>query len=219
MLKRFFSLMLMIAFGFNLSLVDCSQANDSLNTPSLEEVYSGNSLIAEKETLKILNRNDAIKLLMNKENLSYDEANKLLKVKANDLFSRTDYIQRTKSYHAGNNTYVEIGALLEVHKAMGGRAIISSTKSMWTAITGNNDSTFTENYIADLTDLTKLYPVSSVRIKARGQVVHAISSLLNISIGKELKKLGFSVSGSAEKTTYYEKTIDLDYTIEARDLV
>ena len=219
MLKRFFSLMLMIAFGFNLSLVDCSQANDSLDTPSLEEVYSGNSLIAEKETLKILNRNDAIKLLMNKENLSYNEANKLLKVKANDLFSRTDYIQRTKSYYAGNNAYVEIGALLEVHKAMGGRAMISSTKSMWTAITGNNDSTFTENYIADLTNLTKLYPVSSVRIKARGQVVHAISSLLNISIGKELKKLGFSVSGSAEKTTYYGKTIDLDYTIEARDLV
>lgn len=147
----------------SLVFVTYSEAND------LEESSSASDdtqvLGAEKETSKILNQADAIELLMTKERLNASEASRRLAVKENTLFSKTDYIMKTKQYYVGNDAHIGIGVLLEVHKAMGGRASITSIKNLWIDIVEGRNITFHENYC---TDLTQSYPTARVRIKARG---------------------------------------------------
>lgn len=94
---------------------------------------------------------------------------------------------KTKQYYVGNDAHIGIGVLLEVYKAMGGRASITSIKNLWIDIVEGRHVTFHENYC---TDLTQSYPTARVKIKARGQVDHVIPMLSSLTAGRELSKLG-----------------------------
>lgn len=228
MFKNILILILMTTIGLNLLFTKPSFAEDSIDrsTDEIIEVssYPEKTLHVIKEETKIITRNEAIKILIRNKDINLIEADSLLKnssitqgssplfYQSSDFSKKTTYVIATKTYDAGIDTQIEIGALLEIGAPSTWQAKrILTLKEKWIALKGNNAS-FQQDY---LTDLTKHYPTQAVTLKGRGTLTHKLSRFFNKDDKNTLKNLGFIPENAIDGTKYYSKTIDLDFTINS----
>lgn len=153
-------------------------------------------------TEKVLTYDEALALLMEKKEISAEEASLILK--PNKSMSRaqdTAYHTRYKTDYWANYE-VEIGGIWLVYNS-GSFREFREFKSCWTAAPGTGDHTWNQLFAVDK---TVSYPTTEVILQGRGTLEVPVSNTVSASVTAGLTNAGFSVSGSTSTTTYYRKT-------------
>lgn len=199
-MKRIISLLLAVFFVGTVIM-------SPLNAWAKEEKQG--EVIVE-EHVRFLNRSEAIKLVVEKEGISYDEAEKrfqeVQKTSIDGLLrSSTSYPTYTKVYKYPGGAQIEIGGIWELF-IDGSFRQFNGLKSKWTIAVGSGGYTWKQ---AHVTDTTARYPAVNVSLSGRGVVEIEVRNSSGSSVGAQLKGMGFTVSKSTTKVTYYRKTVDL----------
>ena len=199
-MKRIISLLLVLALVGTVGFMP--------NKVRAEENVQEGVIVEEK--VQYLNRSEAIKLVVEKEGLSYKEAEKLFpceqKVFKDSLLrSSITYPTYTKIYKYPGGAKVEIGGVWELY-CNGSFRQLNKLKAKWTKAAGTGGYTWNE---AHITDITTRYPAVEVRLLGRGDIEIKVTRTQAASVGAQLEGMGFTVSSSTSKATIYRKTVDL----------
>lgn len=211
-MNKFFKILSVFTVIFSLTFTTITiSANDG-------EMNTENSSVKVERTDRVLTYEEAVEVLMQKVNISREEAQEMLEP-SNDMQVYSDVVGNT-SYHEYTDTYtiadrysVEIGGLWQTYN-YGSFRQFNECVSCWTAATGSGSYTWEEIYVLDVTES---YPTTAVSLSARGVIEVAVDSSTSggIQLGSELIGLGFERSDTVGFTTYfrYTETIGLSRSL------
>lgn len=184
--------------------------NDVLDSKETQVTYIDENGTTVTETTVMLTYEEAVALLMEKKNISREEAENALLPDEDVLSTQStkavSYASRYTTYEWGPYE-IEIGGFWLVYNE-GSFREFESFKEAWTAASGSGSYTWDEYYV---TDVTVSYPSTAVYLSARGSLVVAVSSTSGSSLGAVLLGNSFSKDYSEGTTTYYRRTEDLSF--------
>ena len=171
-----------------------------------------NSQVVVTEKSSILTRQEAIKLVSEKQGISIKEAEKQFansnKNTFNILGSKPMYQTYAKTFNYPGGVQIELGGVWELY-TNGSFRQLNCISSKWCKASGSG---VYEWDCFHVTDATGKYPTTCVNLKSRGAIVIKVSKSQTSTIGVSLEGLGFSLSSTSGQTYYYRKTVDLQMT-------
>lgn len=168
------------------------------------------------EKVETISYDEAVKLLVEKEKISYADAReRLLTVNNGNKIIRTSsksvsYKTYTKTYNLTNGYTIEIGGIWQVYTS-GSFRQFNANAGKWVEANGSGSYTWKTYHI---TDTTVSYPTTKVSLSGRGCMEIAVntSTSSGASIGSDLLGVGFSVSKTVGTTKYYRCVKDVSLT-------
>lgn len=150
---------------------------------------------------RIVQKNEAISILMEKKDYSYNDA---LKAVEQASTRGVSYGERWIKYDAGMGYEIEVGCLIEI-ECGSGHCNFGDVIEKWSAATGSGDYTWDEFYV-----YVEVGPpfATSINFRARGNL--EVTTTTSSSAGFEAA--GFSVVGSVSTQYFYRKTVSIDET-------
>lgn len=150
---------------------------------------------------RIVQKNEAISILMEKKDYSYNDA---LKAVEQASTRGVSYGERWIKYDAGMGYEIEVGCLIEI-ECGSGHCNFGDVIEKWSAATGSGDYTWDEFYV-----YVEVGPpfATSINFRARGNL--EVTTTTSSSAGFEAA--GFSVVGSVSTQHIYRKTVSIDET-------
>lgn len=150
---------------------------------------------------RIVQKNEAISILMEKKDYSYNDA---LKAVEQASTRGVSYGERWIKYDAGMGYEIEVGCLIEI-ECGSGHCNFGDVIEKWSAATGSGDYTWDEFYV-----YVEVGPpfATSINFRARGNL--EVTTTTSSSAGFEAA--GFSVVGSVSTQYIYRKTVSIDET-------
>ena len=150
---------------------------------------------------RIVQKNEAISILMEKKDYSYNDAMKAVEQASTRGVS---YGERWIKYDAGMGYEIEVGCLIEI-ECGSGHCNFGDVIEKWSAATGSGDYTWDEFYV-----YVEVGPpfATSINFRARGNL--EVTTTTSSSAGFEAA--GFSVVGSVSTQYIYRKTVSIDET-------
>ena len=150
---------------------------------------------------RIVQKNEAISILMEKKDYSYNDA---LKAVEQAPTRGVSYGERWIKYDAGMGYEIEVGCLIEI-ECGSGHCNFGDVIEKWSAATGSGDYTWDEFYV-----YVEVGPpfATSINFRARGNL--EVTTTTSSSAGFEAA--GFSVVGSVSTQYIYRKTVSIDET-------
>lgn len=186
-----------------------------INASALDEVKQTEYDVTVKQYSKDLSYEEAVELLMEKKEVSREEAEKLLGYSDNvsthgTNAGETAYREYVDTYVFANRYEVEIGGLWKVY-SYGSFRQFDENVSCWTAATGSGNYTWDEIYVQDTTES---YPAVDVSVAARGVVEVAVdhSTTIGLELGSELLGFGFTFEDVIGDVKYYRHTANMTLT-------
>ena len=150
---------------------------------------------------RLVQKNEAISILMEKKDYSYNDA---LKAVEQASTRGVSYGERWIKYDAGMGYEIEVGCLIEI-ECGSGHCNFGDVIEKWSAATGSGDYTWDEFYV-----YVEVGPpfATSINFRARGNL--EVTTTTSSSAGFEAA--GFSVVGSVSTQHIYRKTVSIDET-------
>ena len=194
-MKKILSVILVTVMLLSMS-VTAFAANDVQQTPRKSATMD----IVE-QGYRIVQKNEAISILMEKKDYSYNDA---LKAVEQASTRGVSYGERWIKYDAGMGYEIEVGCLIEI-ECGSGHCNFGDVIEKWSAATGSGDYTWDEFYV-----YVEVGPpfATSINFRARGNL--EVTTTTSSSAGFEAA--GFSVVGSVSTQYIYRKTVSIDET-------
>ena len=194
-MKKVLCIVLTLVMLLSMS-VTAFAANDEQQTPR----ESATMYIAE-QGYRIVQKNEAISILMEKKDYSYNDA---LQVVEQASTRGVSYGERWIKYNAGMGYEIEVGCLIEI-ECGSGHCNFGDVIEKWSAATGSGDYTWDEFYV-----YVEVGPpfATSINFRARGNL--EVTTTASSSAGFEAA--GFSIVGGVSTQYIYRKTVSIDET-------
>lgn len=194
-MKKVLCIVLSLVMLLSMS-VTAFAANDVQQTPKKSATMD----IVE-QGYRIVQKNEAISILMEKKDYSYNDA---LKAVEKASTRGVSYGERWIKYDAGMGYEIEVGCLIEI-ECGSGHCNFGDVIEKWSAATGSGDYTWDEFYV-----YVEVGPpfATSINFRARGNL--EVTTTTSSSAGFEAA--GFSVVGSVSTQHIYRKTVSIDET-------